>query len=253
MNNYDDIKRFKEKLNMETIDYKEIAESNPNNASQSWAIIKQVATADEPFHPLDQGRSTQPTPSPISAREFTASPLGHPEPAQPFSNGARDTGALNAPSRPLTSAPVQDESFASPLMSALSKALPPVPQSARPGGSAAHILGEAPGGAAFLNALENQFTRQPAAVTEPARTASPASLFDAVGHNQPAATPVQSPVRARPTVLFHAAAPAEAPARAADNMRFNKLFNRKSQSQTDTLPARDMPLSLLLENIALCR
>ncbi|WP_071882285.1 cellulose biosynthesis protein BcsO [Candidatus Sodalis pierantonius] len=74
MNNYDDIKRFKEKLNMEPIDYKEIAENNLNSSASSWTIIKHIVNADKPFHPLEQGHSTLPSPAPISQQEFSARP-----------------------------------------------------------------------------------------------------------------------------------------------------------------------------------
>ncbi|MGL9773643.1 MAG: hypothetical protein ACR5LG_06140 [Sodalis sp. (in: enterobacteria)] len=71
MNNYDDIKRFKEKLNMEDFDYKEIAKSNPNSSASSWTIIRQIVNANRPSHPLEQGHSTLPPPSPISQQEFS--------------------------------------------------------------------------------------------------------------------------------------------------------------------------------------
>ncbi len=134
MNNYDDIKRFKEKLNMESIDYKEIAENNLHNTPHNWAIIRQIAAADEPLYPLDQGRTTRPVPMPVSNKEL------------------------------------------------------------------------------FPSAWD-----KPAAVH---------SLPDDAGKND-----------------------------TADEMRFNRLFNRTSRSAaaSGVLPGRDMPLSLLLENIALCR
>jgi len=85
MNNYDDIKRFKEKLNLEGIDYKEIAENNPHSSTaNNWAIMQQVASADEPFHPLEHGHTTQPTPTPISNKEFILSALDIP-PSAPHS------------------------------------------------------------------------------------------------------------------------------------------------------------------------
>ncbi|WP_114192935.1 cellulose biosynthesis protein BcsO [Edaphovirga cremea] len=73
MNNYDDIKRFKEKAKMERIDYKEIAENEDSSSMQGWAIIKQVSARDEAPQAFDNGRTTQPTPSPISSKEFDVS------------------------------------------------------------------------------------------------------------------------------------------------------------------------------------
>ncbi|NDL64627.1 cellulose biosynthesis protein BcsO [Acerihabitans arboris] len=234
MNNYDDIKRFKEKLNMESIDYKEIAESNPNITSHNWAIIKQVATADEPFHPLEQGRSTQPTPAPISEKEFSATPLGQ----QARTQQPRAVGHINQniSARYRPQATVQGDSFASPLMSAVSQALP----ATSPAMPSAEPAGEAPAGAALLNAIQREFAAPPKAVTPPRPQApQPAAtpLFEAATHVRPA------PAAPRTT------SPGQATANA---MRFNSLFNRKAQ-QSATRPGRDMPLSLLLENIALCR
>ncbi|WP_413729229.1 hypothetical protein [Sodalis sp. RH22] len=280
MNNYDDIKRFKEKLNMEGIDYKEIAESNPNITAHNWAIIKQVATADEPFHPLEQGRPTQPTPAPVSDKEFSASPLGQPLAAQqPRAGGNinRDIGAINAHYQPQASTAA--ESFASPLMSAVGKALPaigPVAPVATPQD------GNAPAGAAFLNAIQQEFAAPPAAVPTRSQEPAAASPFDAGQHGRPAAaSPFDAGQHGRPAAaslfdagqhgrpaaasLFDAArhdqpartsstaaSSVRAPANAAGTMRFNSLFNRKSQSSA--MPSgRDTLLSLLLENIALCR
>ncbi|HEY0209464.1 hypothetical protein [Acerihabitans sp.] len=251
MNNYDDIKRFKEKLNMEDIDYKEIAESNPNISSHHWAIINQVATADEPFHPLEQGRSTQPIPTPVSQKEFNASPLGAPTAAQQPGAGGdihQDIGAVNAHYQPqvFPASPV----YASPLMSAVGKALPATSHASP---AAATPAGNAHAGAAFLNAIQQELAAARAPLFDDGRQGHPdqAPLFGDGRQGQPARAPLFGDGHQGQ------AAPAPSPealsARvSASAMPFNRLFNRKSPASA-TLPGRDTPLSLLLENIALCR
>ncbi|XBS69677.1 hypothetical protein ABK905_25790 [Acerihabitans sp. KWT182] len=97
---------------MEGIDYKEIAENNPHITPHNWAIIKQIAAADEPFHPLEQGQTTQPVPMPVSNKEF--SPSAFVKPAAPQALRGGGNAAAPAP---------QASAFASPLMAAVSKVL----------------------------------------------------------------------------------------------------------------------------------
>lgn len=70
MNKYDDIKQFKDKIDMQDINYKEISECETRKSGSAWALIKQMS-AEENSSPLENGRTTQPTPQLISASEFT--------------------------------------------------------------------------------------------------------------------------------------------------------------------------------------
>lgn len=241
MNNYDDIKRFKEKLNLEGIDYKEIAESNPTHSTANWAIIKQVATADEPFHPLEQGQSTVPTPAPVGRGEFSA------ERSAPPAAGLRGTSVHTAQAQP--PAP----SFAAPLLNAISDALPdrPVTASAAPAGDAQPAIA--------ASRVSSLFGAPAAAQTPaPARQASPSaadavtapatnlsSLFGAPTAPAPRAQPA-APAPLAPAVSTRTDAP-------VTGKRFTNLFNRGSASSANDNAGRDTSLSLLLENIALCR
>ncbi|WP_213991332.1 cellulose biosynthesis protein BcsO [Sodalis sp. dw_96] len=278
MNNYDDIKRFKEKLNLEGIDYKEITENNPHNTPHNWAILKQIAAADEPFHPLEQGLTTQPVPVQVSNKEFIASAFDKPAAVQPSQNAGKN----EAPVTPAAA-------YASPLMAAVSKVL----SSEQGAGYAANEMLAAvssplngPGqgqpvsrpsildgvgrglpiaGPTDVNATAR---REPAAApASPLRSdnghtpvAAGASIFDSIGRHEPAPAPASPmyenngrPQPAAGASIFDSMGrrgPAAAP---AQEKRFNNLFNRKSQLTTGVVPGRDMPLSLLLENIALCR
>jgi len=287
MNNYDDIKRFKEKLNMEDIDYKEIAENNPHNTSHNWAILKQIVAADEPFHPLEQGLTTQPVPMPVSNKEFTSSVFDKPATLQ-SPPGARKNDAP----------PVQEQSFNSPLMAAVSKVLStehgpgytttvmpsigfsPLTDSGRgqqasrpsildgvgrglpvagPGDTHNAQRGQSAAGPSIFDSIGRQEpavapTQLPHQNTGRGQPAAVSSIFDGIGRREPAvAQSAPDSGRSQPAPIIRPPSgltPSPAP---ANEMRFNKLFNRKSQLTTGVLPGRDMPLSLLLENIALCR
>ncbi|MFA3781224.1 cellulose biosynthesis protein BcsO [Yersinia sp. 1652 StPb PI] len=69
MNKYDDIKQFKDKIDMHDIDYKEISEKEVQADAFSWPLIKQLASQDNDSF-LENGRTTQPTPQLVSATEF---------------------------------------------------------------------------------------------------------------------------------------------------------------------------------------
>lgn len=233
MNNYDDIKRFKEKLNMEAIDYKEIAESNPNNSAHNWAIIKQVATADEPFQPLEHGLSTQPTPASVGNKEFNAPVSAPAQPtlmrAQPAS--APPQQAINAAGGSPAPQDAGRDAFASPLLNALGKALPAASRTEAANAAATIFSDCAQAGNAGHGAIFADKTF--------ANNALPDTLFPD-NTMAPAHAPSQP------------ATPVRKPENMPDAMPFNQLFNRKSR-QSAVLPARNMPLLQLLETIALCR
>ncbi|QCR34668.1 cellulose biosynthesis protein BcsO [Nissabacter sp. SGAir0207] len=73
MNNYDDIKRFIEKTNLEGIDYKELSGQEKENPAQNWAILRQLS--DTPAAPGGSQRTTQPPPVAAPAQEFATSGL----------------------------------------------------------------------------------------------------------------------------------------------------------------------------------
>ncbi len=233
MNNYDDIKRFKEKLNMEDIDYKEIAENNPHNTPHNWAILKQIAAADEPYHPLEQGQTTQPVPVQVSNKEFIAPAFDKPA----AMTSPRDLSKNDAPG-------IQQPTFASPLMAAVSRVLsaeqgPGYAAEGMPAAGSLSVSGSGHGERGFrpsiLDGVDRGLPPPAAAPASPlhrdnvrAQPAAGPSVFDSTGRREAAAAP-------------------------ANEMRFSRLFNRKSPLTTGVAPGRDMPLSLLLENIALCR
>ncbi|AHF75297.1 hypothetical protein Sant_0181 [Sodalis praecaptivus] len=279
MNNYDDIKRFKEKLNMEAIDYKEIAENNPNSSASSWTIIKQIVNADKPFHPLEQGHSTLPSPAPISQQEFSARPA------------ASDVAPAPLPSANAAAGPAYGPSVLSPLFNAVEKAMPPQPATGAPpfraidGGSRATGPGSvfdqltqraasAPGtsgatptplptaggasalqGHAALMAAPpkpGQSTDGPGKTLVESPFAQPQAPGRASGVLPPQGNPFTTP-NAAPTSSPFAQAQGREPAQDVAGMRFKNLFNRSPAALADTAVGRDIPLSLLLENIALCR
>ncbi|MEA9389911.1 hypothetical protein SJI19_04965 [Acerihabitans sp. TG2] len=247
MNNYDDIKRFKEKLNLEGIDYKEIVENHPNNTANNWAIIKQVATADEPFHPLDHGRSTQPTPTPVSHQEFSASSFAQAEPVQPPFRAHQDPGLLNAIGESI--APTREQPLTSPLLSALSKVMPPAVDAAGSGANVGNFSVSGPSNT-LHPMLGNQAIERPTAAPEFKSQVN--ALFETASRQDftpappvVAQTPLRSPSGLPPRT--------SSPARSGDTKRFTTLFNRKSHLPAGITPTRDMSLALLLENIALCR
>lgn len=245
MNNYDDIKRFKEKLNMEAIDYKEIAENNPNSSATSWTIIKQIVNADKPFHPLEQGHSTLPSPAPISQQEFSARPA------------ASDVAPAPLPSANAAAGPAYGPSVLSPLFNAVEKAMPPKP------GQSIDGPGKTPVESPFaqpqasdrvsgvLPPQGNPFAA-PNASHIPAPFAQPQAPGRASRVLPPQGSPFTAP-NAAPTPSPFAQAQGRETAQDVAGMRFKNLFNRSPAAFADTAVGRDIPLSLLLENIALCR
>ncbi|MCG8707082.1 cellulose biosynthesis protein BcsO [Brenneria sp. 4F2] len=109
MNSYDDIKQFKERLNLEHIDYKDTSENDGHTPSQEWAIIKQVAganntVADDGIRQRMAGLPTSPVP--VNKDEFRSAPLLQ-SVSQQLSAG-RDSTVLPA-SVPASPAPPVDE------------------------------------------------------------------------------------------------------------------------------------------------
>lgn len=78
MNKYDDIKQFKEKLNLEHIDYKDTSENDVHMPSQEWAILRQVAVANgaaDDHAALQRIGGLPASPIPASKEEFGSASL----------------------------------------------------------------------------------------------------------------------------------------------------------------------------------
>ncbi|QWA11367.1 hypothetical protein GTU79_00550 [Sodalis ligni] len=250
---------------MEGIDYKETPKNNPHNTPHNWAILKQIPAADEPYHPLDQGQTTQPVPVQVSNKEFTASAFDKPA-AMP---SPRDLSKNNAQG-------IKEPSFASPLMAAVSKVLSAeqgagYAEEERPSAGSSPVSGSGHGERGFrpsiLDSVDRGLPQPAAAPASPlnrdnarAQPAAGPSIFDGIGRREPAAAPAsplnRDNVRAQPAAgpsIFDGIGRREPAAAPVNEMRFSRLFNRKSPLTTGVAPGRDMPLLLLLENIALCR
>ncbi|QTF09467.1 cellulose biosynthesis protein BcsO [Brenneria izadpanahii] len=78
MNKYDDIKHFKEKLNLEQIDYKDTSENDVYIPSQEWSILRQVAGENgsdaDNAAPLGKGGLAA-RPVPVNKEEFRSASL----------------------------------------------------------------------------------------------------------------------------------------------------------------------------------
>ncbi|CAJ0999918.1 hypothetical protein [Sodalis praecaptivus] len=111
---------------------------------------------------------------------------------------------------------------------------------------------QAPGRASgMLPPPGNPFAAPNAAPT-PAPFALPQAPGRASGVLPPQGNPFTAP-NAAPTSSPFAQAQGREPAQDVAGMRFKNLFNRSPAAFADTAVGRDIPLSLLLENIALCR
>ncbi len=272
MNNYDDIKRFKDKLLIEDIDYKEISQSNPHIASHNWAIIKQVASGDEPYHPLEQGQSTQPTPAPIRQNEFdpaaatahqTVSPasasavhasqsiLNQPPPPAQFAG--RPAQSLRPPGAAATAQPSRGPSLFESVSSALPPVSAPAQQQQDPSAATPSAVVNTPvpkdGRQHFFESMDRASAAQSAGSTPPAEPAWPLQAGSLGPLQSEPARPLTSPAAASWAPDRRSAAsgsPAE------EKMRFKSLFSQASKDAS-AIAGRDTPLSVLLEKIALCR
>lgn len=292
MNKYDDIKRFMDKTKLEKLDYKELNEKSTGESitgsMNQWTLIKQVSASEDPAGPLDNGRTTQPTPQSISADEFSLAA------SQPVSEPSFTQSPVNQPQQPLPQAaaaqPVQ-QNQATPmssevpppaagfgLLDALRETLPPVPpqpapvQAAQPGkhqpvhtAPTFHAQSVIPdNGGSLLDSLRKVMPEsaarpapvQPAPVHTPApvQQAAPVrsqSVQPAAPAHQPA--PVHKPAPASAYTTSTAPATPASPPSADANQRFKQMFKQRAPQPASAYLHRDTPLQPLLEMIASCR
>ncbi len=77
MSKYDDVQRFKDKINLKDIDYKEFPKEESASTLHRWSIVEQVAGNGA-------GLSAHQQPTPINTTDFSSSaPLGSTQPSQP--------------------------------------------------------------------------------------------------------------------------------------------------------------------------
>ena len=250
MNKYDDIKRFMDKTKLEKLDYKELNEKSTGESitgsMNQWTLIKQVSASEDPAGPLDNGRSTQPTPQSISADEFSLSA------ARPV-NEHQDNRQITQPS--VAHAPMFSE-VAPPaagfgLLDALRETLPPAaapaPAPVQPAqhqpvhpAPTLHAQSVIPdSGSGLLDSLRKAM---PEAPKQPAAT---------VYHQPPVqpSAPAYSPAPVRSTAPVASASPASADA----NQRFKQMFKQRAPQPASAYLHRDTLLQPLLEMIASCR
>lgn len=266
MNKYDDIKRFMDKAKLEKLDYKELNEKSTGESitgsMNQWTLIKQVSASEEPAGPLDNGRTTQPTPQAISSDEFSLAG------SQPVHEIPAVQSSATQPVTPAQSIPMSSEVPPPPagfgLLDALRETLPPTP--VQPAPAPAHPAQHQPvhttptlhaqsvipdSGAGLLDSLRKampEAPQQPAPVkatqSEP-QPAIPAYHQPPVQNSAPAYNP--APVRSPAPVV--SASPASADA----NQRFKQMFKQRAPQPASAYLHRDTPLQPLLEMIASCR
>ncbi|MXP59861.1 cellulose biosynthesis protein BcsO [Pantoea sp. Taur] len=258
MKNYDDLQRFKEKTKTLDIAFKDMSGQSQEADHSQWAIIRQLATDNEPELGSGQ-RIDLPQPQPIRGDEFSA-PAAAPAAISPAASTSRgsilDSLAATAPAEP---APATSPAGVSSLF-------PPAP-AAKPAPS---VISQAP----KATHVERQATTslfppppaKPAAAplsasapiaAVPTVTPAPAPVAN------PAPAPLASPIAAtsaeapQATTTFSApastfTAPVE-PARPAASApsRFGALF--RSRATEPAHLSKETPLKPLLEKIALCR
>lgn len=284
MNKYDDIKRFMDKTKLEQLDYKELNEKSTGESitgsMNQWTLIKQVSASEDPVGPLDNGRSTQPTPQSISADEFSLSasqqmnelPATHallnqqPVPKTPVAQPV-----VHAHAAPISSeVPPPAAGFG--LLDALRETLPPAPPAPvqatqQPGkhqpvhtAPTLHAQSVVPDtGSGLLDSLRKVM---PEAPVSPAPVRAPAPVQQAAQvHSQPVQpaapayqpAPVHKPVPASPYTTSTAPVAHASPASADANQRFKQMFKQRAPQPAGAYLHRDTPLQPLLEMIASCR
>ena len=260
MNKYDDIKRFMDKTNLKQLDYIELNDKSTGESitgsMNQWTLIKQVSASQTPGGPLDNGRSTQPTPQSISADEFSpqsAQEALHAQHSQPQTDSAAPEHA-----GPMSSE-VHPPAAGFGLLDALRETLPPVPEHPAPAPAQAphsppvhstpalHAQSVIPdNGSGLLDSLRKAMPQAPRQPPAPRVSAAPAPAAPVY---QPApvirSTPLQSPAPAH-------VVPASA-ASADTDQRFKQMFKQRAPQPAGAYLHRDTPLQPLLEMIASCR
>lgn len=261
MNKYDDIKRFMDKTNLKQLDYKELNDKSTGESitgsMNQWTLIKQVSASQTPGGPLDNGRSTQPTPQSISAEEFSLSAA---QAALPDEHSPRPEETV--PYMPMSSE-VHPPAAGFGLLDALRETLPPTPLQPAPAPvqtppsqpvhsvPTLHAPSVVPdSGMGLLESLRKampETPRQPLPVqAAPVHQPAPAHI-----------APQDPGDRAVPhdgSAPLHSSAPARVvPASADTDQRFKQMFKQRAPQPASACLHRDTPLQPLLEMIASCR
>ncbi|WP_223510058.1 hypothetical protein [Rahnella sp. GSA61A] len=256
MNKYDDIKRFMDKTKLENLDYKELNEKSTGESitgsMNQWTLIKQVSASEEPAGPLDNGRTTQPTPQSISADEFSLSASQSVnEQQKPHASAAQPV--MHTPATPMSSE-VTPPPAGFGLLDALRETLPsapvqPAPVSVQPAqhqpvhtAPTLHTQSVIPdSGSGLLDSLRKAMPEAPSKpAPAPVQTPQPEQHSAAPVYHQP---PVQNPAPVVPA----------SPASAEVNQRFKQMFKQRAPQPASAYLHRDTPLQPLLEMIASCR
>lgn len=281
MNKYDDIKRFMDKTKLEKLDYKELNEKSTGESitgsMNQWTLIKQVSASEEPAGPLDNGRSTQPTPQSISADEFSLSaahpvnehqaahqiaqpPVTHAQMSSEVTPPAAGFGLLDALRETLPPAAVATNPTSTnpaPAAPAPVQTVQPVTQPGQhqpvhtaPTLHAQSVIPDS--GSGLLDSLRKAMPEAPKSPVPAQVQPAPVQVSQPV--QQPVATvyhqpPVQNPAPVRSPAPVVSASPASADV----NQRFKQMFKQRAPQPASAYLHRDTPLQPLLEMIASCR
>ncbi|WP_037033801.1 hypothetical protein [Rahnella sp. WP5] len=244
MNKYDDIKRFMDKTKLENLDYKELNEKSTGESitgsMNQWTLIKQVSASEEPAGPLDNGRTTQPTPQSISADEFSLSASQSVnEQQKPHASAAQTV--MHTPATPMSSE-VTPPPAGFGLLDALRETLPSAPVQPVHTAPTLHAQSVIPdSGSGLLDSLRKAMPEAPSKpAPAPVQTPQPEQHPAAPVYHQP---PVQNPAPVVPA----------SPASAEVNQRFKQMFKQRAPQPASAYLHRDTPLQPLLEMIASCR
>ncbi len=256
MNKYDDIKRFMDKTNLKELDYKELNDKSTGESitgsMNQWTLIQQVSASQTPGGPLDNGRSTQPTPQSISADEFSpssAQEVLHAQQSQPLNKSTLHEHA--APLSSEVSPPVAGFG----LLDALRETLPPAsahpaqapvqaphsqPVHSTPSLHAQSVVPDS--GSGLLDSLRKVMPETPLQPLAP-----PAAPVYTAPVSQPAQAPRSAPAPARHEPVAVASADTD------QRFNFKQMFKQRAPQPAGAYLHRDTPLQPLLEMIASCR
>lgn len=225
MKSYDDLQRFKEKTQINHIEFKDMSEQIISSDNTNWAVIKQLLNEGAGSVLDNSQRIDQATPQRVDPAVFSASSTASPTDVAPL------TGQAYA-----AAAPAATSKVGTALLDSISASLHPADAATE-----AAVLPPA----AALPATDTLPLRSLPVARKTAVAGS--SLLDQLAATTPAATPVSSAPQAQaiqPVVQPAAAAPV--------NPSFKQLFSPAGAAAPSAL-SKDMLLKPLLEKIASCR
>lgn len=266
MKNYDDLQRFKEKTKTLDIAFKDMSGQSQEADHSQWAIIRQLATDNEPELGSGQ-RIDLPQPQPIRGDEFSA-PAAAPASISPAASTAGgsilDSLAATAPAEPAPATPPAGVSSLFPP----APAAKPAPSVISQAPKATHVERQATTSlfppppakpAAAPLSASAPIAAVPAATPAPVPVANPAPVPVANPAPAPLAAPIAATSAEAPQAATTFSAPASTfaapvePARPAASApsRFGALFRSRATEPANL--SKETPLKPLLEKIALCR